>query len=218
MADSVKVVLGDVQVGMTDEDLIKDATPAKLEENTYYRFEVVGSPESELNLENGNMRVIVPVQPVDDEGKGYKPTLRWYINMPWDTPASILEQAGLPSDFQEKRPSPFFTRLYARATAGLGRFPNSPRKNKDTGEIEFDGGVLTDWDEATTEKIRVNKEIDALFQDLYRDPNGFVGDKFYAQVDTNDKGYQGLLIDFNDFDTMPVAELPEGATIGTLPV
>lgn len=233
--------MSNITLGMDDATLQNESKPnfKGLEVDTYYPGEVIATPFVEVNTNSGNYQLCIPVAPLDEDGQVMKPTVRWYITLPWLTAPALLEMAGLTEDYQAKQleakkqavPKTLFQLVaYARAAYGEDEFPRYPSKDKDTGDIVFKGETVESWEVAEGIRTNLNRKADQLFQELLgamadesnweiNENNGrptcqldtFIGDSFYFTVE--DKPSE----DGSRVYQQLVTDFKKGAPVNTVP-
>lgn len=202
---------------LTDAQIEKSSQMgSRLTNGAWYKFQVTAGAKITIHETSGNMQLRLPVVPLDADDQPRKPSLSYFITLPWVTPEEKLLEQGLAADLQSSgKGAPntaFLIAIYLRAVYGDSQFPSNPRYNKEADAILFQGEEM-DREEAQVKSAELTAKRDDFFGDSVENPDSFTGDRFFAQVKDNENNdFQSIVVDFSE--SVPQYVLPEGAVVG----
>lgn len=196
-----------------NEGDIQRATARTKYKDGFYRWRTTGARKN-VN-DKGNMSLVLSVGAIDVDGQVRGPNnLKFFLSIPMRTPPHVLEEAGLGSDFKQKKvPNTIPMSLqFLRAVYGESKFPFFPKfdadaSTKDVAKFRWDGGLISEDEKADIVSSELIPNLLSALTDSWNDPDSLVGTEFIGSL-----SYQGRYTRINS----PRSELPVDPDTGVV--
>lgn len=176
------------KISFNDADLRRSIARKVWKKGTY-EFQVIKATVT-VNEANGNMTLIQELSPLDDQGNVRRPTVRRYLDMPFQTPPEELAKKNLAADIQQGIPDTLDQwRSYVIATHPdlAPKFPKFVKGTSGEGshkwvDQEMGATVATSQEDADRLKMDLMRPVLEFGSLVCFDPDLTVGDRFYADL------------------------------------
>lgn len=196
-----------------NEGDIQRATARTKYRDGYYRWRTTGARKN-VN-DKGNMSLVLSVGAIDADGQVRGPNnLKFFLSIPMRTPPHVLEEAGLGSDFKQKKvPNTIPMSLqFLRAVYGESKFPFFPKfdadaSTKEVAKFRWNDGLISEEEKAEIVSSELIPNLLSALTDSWNDPDSLVGTEFIGTL-----SYQGRYTRIN----RPSSDLPRDPDTGVV--